>query len=175
MVSIWEPARSLVGDACLWGQVCPLPSGSGCDPPASLPPAGDGPVCCQLALLWYLLSPLFSERGRQCLRLELFMGKFSLSLLFFFFFLSLWLSHSLRSCLTLAPSDCPQGIQAQALAVQPVPPCSAPACWWWDVSIWAISPLGVGVRCVICGFYLFIFFLPVMLPSEIPKLPQTCR
>ena len=88
LVSIWEPARSLVGDACLWGQVCPLSSGSGCDPPASLPPAGDGPVRCQLALLWYLLSPLFSERGRQCLRLELFMGKFSLSFLFFFFFFS---------------------------------------------------------------------------------------
>ena len=40
-----------------------------------------------------------------------------------------------------------------------------------DASVWATSPLGVVVRCVICGFYLFIFFLPVMLPSEIPKLP----
>ena len=26
-----------------------------------------------------------------------------------------------------------------------------------DVSIWATSPLGVAVRCVICGFYLFMF------------------
>ena len=24
--------------------------------------------------------------------------------------------------------------------------------------------------CIICGFYLFIFFLPVMLPSKIPKI-----
>ena len=40
-----------------------------------------------------------------------------------------------------------------------------------DVSIWATSPLEVVVRHIICGFYLFIFFLPVMLPSEIPKLP----
>ena len=41
-----------------------------------------------------------------------------------------------------------------------------------DVSIWAASPLGVAVKHVICGFYLFIYFsLLVMLPSEIPKLP----
>ena len=41
------------------------------------------------------------------------------------------------------------------------------------VSVWATSLLGVAVRHVICGFYLFIYlyFLPVMLPSEIPKLP----
>ena len=39
-----------------------------------------------------------------------------------------------------------------------------------DVSICATSPLGVVVRLVICGVYLF-FFLLVMLPSEIPKLP----
>ena len=40
-----------------------------------------------------------------------------------------------------------------------------------DESLWATSLLAVAVRCIICGFYLFIFFLPVMLPSEIPKLP----
>ena len=40
-----------------------------------------------------------------------------------------------------------------------------------DVSIWATSLLGVVVRRIIRGFYLFIFFLPVMLTSEIPKLP----
>ena len=39
-----------------------------------------------------------------------------------------------------------------------------------DVSVWATSPLGISVRHVTCGVYLFIF-LPVMLPSEIPKLP----
>ena len=52
---------------------------------ASLPPAGDGPVHSQLALFWYWLSPLFGERAWQCLRLEFFTGKFSLSL----FYLSL--------------------------------------------------------------------------------------
>ena len=42
-----------------------------------------------------------------------------------------------------------------------------------DASICAIFPLGIDVRHIICGFYLFVclFFLPVMLPAEIPKLP----
>ena len=39
------------------------------------------------------------------------------------------------------------------------------------MNVWATSPLGIVVRHIICGFYLFIFFLPVILPSEIPKLP----
>ena len=101
------------GRGChLWGRDCPLPSGSGCCRPASLPLVGDGPVHSWLALLWCSLSSLFCEQAQQCLRLELLVGKFSLSFLFFF---SLWLSHSLGCCLTLAPSDCPQGIQALSL------------------------------------------------------------
>ena len=59
-------------------------SGCGCRPPASLSVAGDGPVRSQLALLWYLLSPLFCEQTWRCLRLELFVGMFSLSPLLFF-------------------------------------------------------------------------------------------
>ena len=39
-----------------------------------------------------------------------------------------------------------------------------------DASVWATSPLGVAARPVICRFIIY-FFLPVMLPSEIPKLP----
>ena len=39
-----------------------------------------------------------------------------------------------------------------------------------NTRVWATSPLGVAIRHVICGVYL-LFFLPVMLPSEIPKLP----
>ena len=35
--------------------------------------------------------------------------------------------------------------------MQPMPPCSVPAGWWW---LWV---LGVAVRHLICGFYLFIF------------------
>ena len=78
-------------------------SSSGCCPPASLPPAGDGPVHYWLALLWYLLSSLLCEQAQQCLRSGLFMGKFSPS---FFFFSLLWISHRLDCYITLAPSDC---------------------------------------------------------------------
>ena len=57
--------------------------------------------------------------------------------------------------------------------MQPTPPYLAPNLLVADVSVWAPSLLGVAIRHVICGFYLFIylFFLLVMLPSEIPKLP----
>ena len=39
-----------------------------------------------------------------------------------------------------------------------------------DASVWGTFLLGVAFRHVICGFHLF--FLPVRLPSEIPKLPS---
>ena len=38
-----------------------------------------------------------------------------------------------------------------------------------EAILWATSP-GVAVRCVVCGFFVFVFSLLVMLPSEIPKL-----
>ena len=76
---------------CLW-------RGMGQSAAASSPP-----VFTQSFVLWV---------AQQCLRLELFAGKLSLSLSLFF---SLWLSHSLGCYLTLAPSDGPQGIQAQSL------------------------------------------------------------
>ena len=42
-----------------------------------------------------------------------------------------------------------------------------------DVSLWATSLLAVVVRCVFCGgcVCVCVCFLPVMLSSEIPKLP----
>ena len=42
-----------------------------------------------------------------------------------------------------------------------------------DTSVWAAALLGAAVRHVICGFslFLYLFFLPVILPSEIPSLP----
>ena len=45
---------------------------------------GDGLVHRQLTLLWYSLNSLFCECSRLPFRLELFIGKFSLSLSFFF-------------------------------------------------------------------------------------------
>ena len=67
---------------------------------------GEGPVHSQLSLLLYLLNPLFCEQARLLVRA--FHGKF-------LFFLSLWRSRILGYYLTLAPSDCRQGIQAQSL------------------------------------------------------------
>ena len=115
-VSHWEPAASFVEDPVSGAKIvapCLLDLAA-----AHLPlflQWGDGPVHSQLALLWYLLNLLFCEQVQLCLRLELFVGKFSLSLSSFFFLLSLWLSHSLGCYLMLAPSDCPQGIQAKSL------------------------------------------------------------
>ena len=43
-------------------------------------------------------------------------------------------------------------------------------------SVWATSPLAVAVRLIFCGFFVFFFFLflslPIMLPSETPKLSK---
>ena len=142
------------------GQSLPLSRSAHCLP-VSLPPVGDGPVCSRLALLWYSLSPLFCEWAQQCLGLGLFTGQFSL---YFFFFPSLaipgfgLLSHV--SFLRL-PSGHSGWVHASLFS---------PHLLVADASVWA-SPLGVVVRCGICGFYLFVFFLPVMLPSEVLKLP----
>ena len=64
LISNWEPDHSLVEDVVTGTEIAPLPSGSGCRLPASLPLAGCGPVCIWLALLWYSLSPLFCEWAR---------------------------------------------------------------------------------------------------------------
>ena len=105
MVRNWEPAHSLVEDAVSGAKIAPCLLALAV---AHRPPClwwGDGLVRSQLALLWYSLSPLFCEQAR--LRVSTFPRK-----VLFFFFLSLWLSHSLGCYLMLAPSDCPQGIQA---------------------------------------------------------------
>ena len=162
------------GRGCrLWGQLCPLPSGSDRHPPSPLPLAGDGPVFCRLGLLWYLLSPLFCET-RQCLRLELFTGKFSLSFFPLFFPLSLailWfglLSHV--SSLRL-----PSGHSGPVITLSD----AARTSLWSsdllvaDTSVWATSPLGVAVRCVICRFYLFIFSSWLCCSLRFQNSPQT--
>ena len=97
--------------------------------------------------------------------LQSFSWESSLSL---FFFLSGY-SHSLGCYFTLAPSDCPQGLQAGSPPYAcspclPVQPCSLMA----DASVRATSPLDVAARRVVCGFFFFFFFL-VMLSSKILK------
>ncbi|CAN0537499.1 unnamed protein product [Rangifer tarandus platyrhynchus] len=53
--------------------------------------------------------------------------------------------------------------------MQPMLPCSAPACWWWTPVFGLLLhwELQLGVQSL--GFVYFL--LLVMLPSEIPKLP----
>ena len=165
------------GRGChLWGWVCPLPSGSGRCPPASLPLDGDGPAHSWLALLWYLLSPLFCERPGSGLGQSLsWESSLSLSLpplSFFFSSLAIpWfglLSHisSLRLplghsglVLTLSNAACASLFSPRLLVA--------------DASVWATSPLGVVVRRVICGFYLFNFSSWLFGPLRSPNSPQT--
>ena len=111
LVSNWEPAHSLVEDAVSGAKIAPCLLALAV---THLPLClwwGDGPVHSWLDLLWCSLNPLFCEWARLCFKLELFRGKFSL----FFFPFSPWLSYSLGCYLTLAPSDCLQGIQARSL------------------------------------------------------------
>ena len=68
LVSNWEPAHSLVEDAISGAEIAPclLPLAVACLPLCLR--QGDGPVCSRIALLWYLLNPLFCEWARLCLR-----------------------------------------------------------------------------------------------------------
>ena len=51
--------------------------------------------------------------------------------------------------------------------MQPVPPCSAPTCWWW---LWA---LGVAIKHL---WVLFIYFSSQLgCPLRFQNSPQTCR
>ena len=57
--------------------------------------------------------------------------------------------------------------------MQPAPPCSVPGLLVADASVWATSLLGV--RRVICGFYLFIYSSWLCYPLRFQNSPQTCR
>ena len=167
LVSNWEPAHSLVEDAVSGAEIVPLllwlslaclsTSGGRW---AGLPLALSLLVFAQSFVLW---------AGQQCIRLQLFEGKLSPSLSLFFS-LSLAIPHfgllchisSLRLSSGLIPtlSNTHHASLFSYLLVV-------------DGSLWATFLLGVAVRHVICEFlFIYLFFLPVMLPSEIPK-PST--
>ena len=76
----WEPTHSVIEDAISGAEIAPFRLWLS---PACLSASGGGWANLQLLALWFSLSPLFCEQAWQCLRLELFMGKFSLSLSFF--------------------------------------------------------------------------------------------
>ena len=177
LVSNWEPARSLVEDAISGAEIAPhLPALAVAHLPFCLR-LGDEPVRSRLALLWYSFSPLFCEWVWQCLRLELFAGKFSLSFLFFIFlFLSLaipqfgLLSH-------ISSLRLPSGHSGPDLTLSNAAQASLFSLFLLvvDTSVWATSPLGDAVRRVICGFYLFIFSSWLCCPLRFQNSPQTCR
>ena len=124
--------------------------------PCLLPPAGDGPVCRWLALLWNCSVPLFCEWPEVCSGLI-----FSLSLAIPQFKL---LSH-------VSSLQLPSGHSGPVLTLSNATHSSPfrPHLLVADAGVWGIFLLGVAFRHVICGFYLF--FLPVRLLSEIRKLP----
>ena len=103
--------------------------------------------------------------GWQWFRLELFTGKCSLS----FFFLSLaipqfgFLSHVSSLRLSSGHSG-----MVPTLSNAAHTSLFSPRLLVADASVWDTSLLGVAIRHVIREFYLF--FLQVMLPSEIPRL-----
>ena len=174
VIGNWEPAQDLVEDAGLWGGdwSSPLPFGSGCCMPASLPLVGwrEEPVHCWIALLWYLRSPLFCEQVRLSIRV--FCGKvlfFSsleipqFGLLSHFSSLRLSTGHS-GPVLTLS-TDCAACISLSS-------PCSLVA----KASVWATSPLAVAFRHVFCGFcfyFVFSFFSWLCCPLRFQNSPQT--
>ena len=88
---------------------------------------GDGLVHSLLALLWYSLNPLFFEQARLCLKLELFVGKFSLSLFF-----SLWLptQFGLLSHLSSLRLSSGHSGPVLTLSMQPATLCPTPSHWW---------------------------------------------
>ena len=115
-------------------------------PTACLSPMGDGLVCSLLALLWYLLSPLFCERAWQYLRLGLFAGQFSLSLSLAIPQFGL-LSHISSLRLPLGHSGPVLTLSNAACASLPSPHLLVA-----DVGVCPASPLGVTIRHVISGF-----------------------
>ena len=147
----WLEACSQFGRGCpLWGRECPFPA-LAAPPPAS---SWGWPVRSQLALLWYLLSPLFCEQSGSALVLG-FSRNSSLSLSLFpslslaippFRFLSHVSSLRLPSkhsglVLTLSNAACSSTFS----------PCLLVA----EESVWDTSHLGVAVRDV--SWVLFIF------------------
>ena len=65
VVSNWETAHSLVGDAVFGAEIAAAPCLAApaiARRPLSLQEWGAGPIHSRLALLWYLLNPLFCEQ-----------------------------------------------------------------------------------------------------------------
>ena len=85
------------------------------------------------------------------------------------------LSHSLVCYPKLVPSDCPRGIQGQVLTLSNAAHTSLPSprLLVKDAGVCTASPLGVTIGHWACNLWvliIYLFFLPVMLPSVVPRL-----
>ena len=152
-----------------------MPSDPGCCLTASLPPVGGEPVCSWLGLFWYYsFSPLFCERAQQSLRLELFTGKFSLSLSPFFPFPSLAIPR-FGLLFHVSVLRLPSGYSGPVLTLSNAARTSlfSPRLLVVNALVWATSPLEVAVSCIICGFYLFIFPSWLCCPLRFQNSQQT--
>ena len=157
----------------LWGRDCPFPALA---TPTCLSSVGDEPVHSLLALLWYSLSPLFCEQAWQCLRSGLLQHS-SLALSLSFYPLSLSLAiQQFRLLSHVSSLRLPSGHSGPVLTLSNVA-CSSmfsPLLLVPDVSVWGTSLLGVAIRHVICGFYLFIYFSSwLCCPLRFQNSPQT--
>ena len=169
MVNSQEAAQSLVEDAGLWGRDWsrPLPSDSLSQGCLCASGGGEGPVCSQLALLWYSLNPLLCEQAR--LPVRAFHGK-----ILFFFFLSghptVWIAISL-SYLRLSSGH--SGLVLTLSISYPAPPpCPAPTRWWRTEASGLLLcwQLRLG-RYSVC--FLFLFFSRLCCPLRFQNSPQT--
>ena len=135
--------------------------------PACLPASSAG----WIALLCCSLSPLFCERARKCLRLELFAGKFSLSFLFFSP-LSGYPRFGLLS--HISSLRLPSGHSGPVLTLgnAATPACSTPTCWWRMQASGLLLLWELQIGAVISGFYLF-FPSQLYCPLRFQNSPQT--
>ena len=56
--------------------------------------------------------------------------------------------------------------------MQPTPPCSGPAHWWW-MGVSGLLLLAVAVRHAFCGLLLFFFFSQLYCPLRFQNSPKT--
>ena len=150
LVRNWRPVCSAVGAAVLGAEHDPFPS--------TLPPVFVGLGRSSLrALLWTCSVPLFCEQPAVCLGQLIFSLSFAVPQ-----FKLVTHKSSLRY---------PSGHSGPFLTLSNAALSSPfrPHLLVADTGVWGTFLLGVAIRHVICGFYLF--FLPVRLPSEIRKLP----
>ena len=116
--------------------------------PASLTLGGEEPTCSQLALLWYLLNPLFCECTWLCIRafhMKGFFVRMCVSLAIPQFGL---LSHVSSLRLSSGHSGPVLALRTDDAAHASLP---SPNSLVADMSIWATSQLAVVVRCIFCG------------------------